>query len=278
MINPPLKWHGGKHYLADWIISYMPPHVHYVEPYAGGLSVLLRKPCDGISEVVNDLNTDLTNFWRVLQQSASFEKFRRLCEATPFSDAEYHRANIEQFDICDDPELAAWAFFIRCRQSRQGLCKDFATLTRNRVRRGMNEQASAWWTAIEGLEDVYHRLQRVVILNADACEVIRQQDGVNTLFYCDPPYLHETRVTTKDYTHEMTREQHTELLETLSGITGEFILSGYRNKLYDEYARRNNWVWVERQIDCKASSKSKKGERVEVLWLKNNYPCKKIIG
>jgi DNA adenine methylase len=265
MINPPLKWHGGKHYLAGWIIENMPPHIHYVEPYAGGLSVLLRKPCEGISEVVNDLNAELTNFWRVLQQPASFETFRRLCAATPFSEVEYERANAQEHG---SPELAAWAFFIRCRQSRQGLCKDFATLTRNRVRRGMNEQASAWWTAIDGLDDVYRRLQRVVILNADACDVIRQQDGLNTLFYCDPPYLHETRVTTKDYAHEMTREQHVELLETLSGVTGKFLLSGYRNELYDEYARKNDWVWVERQIDCKSSSKPTKGKRVEVLWLK----------
>ena len=39
----PLKWWGGKHYLAPKIIALMPPHLHYVEPYAGGLAVLLEK-------------------------------------------------------------------------------------------------------------------------------------------------------------------------------------------------------------------------------------------
>jgi len=41
--NLPLKCHGGKSYLADWIINLMPKHLHYVEPYAGGLAVLLAK-------------------------------------------------------------------------------------------------------------------------------------------------------------------------------------------------------------------------------------------
>lgn len=240
----------------------MPPHIHYVEPFAGGLSVLLRKSYHGVSEVVNDLNNDLINFWRVLQSEATFRAFRRRLEATPFSEVEFHQANGEAKDGVE----RACSFFIRCRQSRQGLGKDFATLSRTRTRRGMNEQASAWWTAIDGLEDIYRRMQRVVILNQDACDVIRQQDGPSTLYYCDPPYLHATRVTTQDYTHEMTTEQHTELLETLAGIQGKFILSGYHNSIYDEFAQQHGWNQSERSIDCKASGKLSKPQRVEVLW------------
>ena len=63
-------------------------------------------------------------------------------------------------------------FFIRCRQSRAGCFKDFATLSRTRTRRGMNEQASAWLTVIDGLPEVHARLKRVVILNHDALDVI----------------------------------------------------------------------------------------------------------
>ncbi len=58
-ISPPLKWHGGKWYLARRIVAKMPPHIHYVEPFAGGLSVLLAKDPEGVSEVVNDINGDL---------------------------------------------------------------------------------------------------------------------------------------------------------------------------------------------------------------------------
>jgi len=61
-LTQPLKWHGGKHYLAKAIIELMPPHVHYVEPYFGGGSVLLEKDPVGVSEVVNDRNRELMNF------------------------------------------------------------------------------------------------------------------------------------------------------------------------------------------------------------------------
>jgi DNA adenine methylase len=65
-LTPPLKWHGGKHYLARRIVALMPRHTCYVEPYGGGLAVLLAKNPEDVSEVVNDLHGGLTHFWRVL--------------------------------------------------------------------------------------------------------------------------------------------------------------------------------------------------------------------
>jgi hypothetical protein len=78
MTTKPLKWHGGKHYLARQIIDLMPPHTHYVEPFFGGGSVLFAKPFDGVSEVVNDLDGELTNFWQVLRSPELFERFYRV--------------------------------------------------------------------------------------------------------------------------------------------------------------------------------------------------------
>lgn len=267
-LTPPLKWHGGKHYLADRIIALMPPHVHYVEPFFGGGAVLLRKDPEGVSEVVNDLNHELINFWQTLQSENNFALLQRYLEATPFSEWEFAWCEAKARLSCHThggTEDAAH-FFIRARQSRQGLMKDFATLSRNRTRRGMNEQVSSWLTAIEGLPEVHARLKRVVILNRPAVEVIKQQDGPHTLFYCDPPYLHETRVTTSDYAHEMTQGQHADLLHTLEGITGKFILSGYPSELYDRVASRCDWHRVDIEIDNKASSKATKEIKTECLW------------
>lgn len=70
-MNGPLKCHGGKHYLAGQIVGLMPPHLHYVEPYFGGGAVLFAKTSEGTSEVANDLNGNLMNFWRVLQDKKS---------------------------------------------------------------------------------------------------------------------------------------------------------------------------------------------------------------
>src|SRR5690242_13527849 len=102
------------------------------------------------------------------------------------------------------------------------------------------EQIAAWLGVIDGLPEMHSRLRRVLILNNDALTVIHQQDGPRTLFYLDPPYLHSTRSTTGEYQHEVTDAQHEELLTTLQTIKGRFLLSGYRSKLYDTYARRND--------------------------------------
>jgi DNA adenine methylase len=279
----PLKWWGGKHYLAEDIIELMPRHLHYVEPYAGGLAVLLEKdPFDqskywgqksyeqGVSEVVNDINRDLTNFLRVLQREDTFAPFYRIIEATPFSQIEWEEAEARQHPIKVPDVEAAVAFFIRGRQSRAGAFKDFATLSRNRTRRQMNEQASAWLSCIEGLPAVSARLRRVVILNQPALEVIRQQDGPGTLFYLDPPYLHETRVSTDTYRYEMTDGDHREMLAVIKQCRGMVMLSGYRNPLYDR--ELVGWRRQDFRIDNKASGAKTKREMIESVWMNFDPP------
>jgi DNA adenine methylase len=230
-LTPPLKWHGGKHYLASRIVELMPPHTHYVEPFAGGLSVLLARDPARVSEVANDVDLLLTNFWRVLASPVTFPRFRRTAEATPFSEAEWDAAA----DLLADPDpvTRAVAFFVRCRQSLAGRMDAFAPLSRTRTRRGMNEQASAWITTVDGLAAVHGRLRRVAILGRDALAVIRQQDGPGTLFYLDPPYLPATRTARDVYRHEMTEADHRRLLATIREARGKVMLSGYPSGLYD---------------------------------------------
>lgn len=279
-LTQPLKWHGGKHYLAHWIISHMPPHLHYVEPYFGGGSVLLARDPNrdwmgeeklpshqrGSSEVVNDLNGELMNFWRVLQSEELFPQFRRLVELSPVSQQLWQEAeNTEGSQV----ERAA-KFFIRARQSRQGLGSCFTTLSRSRTRRRMQESASSWLSAVDGLPDVHARLRRVVILNDDAINVIRQQDGDRTHFYVDPPYFGAERSGGGEYgAYEMTESQHRELLETLATITGTFQLSDYHSDLYDSFAAKQGWRCEECVIDNKASSRATKERKTECLWM--NY-------
>ena len=262
--NPPLKWHGGKNYLARRIVEMMPPHLAYCEPFAGGLAVLLAKEPNGVSEVVNDVYGDLTNFWRVLQGDESFARFSRVVQAVPFSEAEYGDAvrGLEGEET-DPVQRAAW-FFVACRMSLAGRMDTFAPISRNRTRRGMNEQASAWLTAVDGLPAVHARLRRVAIFNRDALDVIRQQDAPTTLFYLDPPYLHETRVAPDAYRHEMTVGQHRQLLELLVKVQGKVILSGYPSALYDDMLV--GWSRHEIDIASHAAGGRKKAREVEVLW------------
>jgi DNA adenine methylase len=290
--SQPIKRHGGKRYLAEKIIGLMPPRCenpnapkasdpgwcHYVEPFFGGGAVLLAQDPNGIGEVVNDLDGDLSNFWQVLRIWTQFVQFKQMCEATPCSETVFEEAlaRLEESrygvftpGYSDDCIERAWAFFVVNRQSRQALGRDFATLARNRTRRGMNELPSAWLSAVDGLPEVHQRLKRVVILNEDAVRVIQQQDGPRTFFYCDPPYVHDTRSTTGEYKHEMSLGDHNILLNTLAEIQGKFILSGYHHPLYDQAAHRNKWRFHEIPIDNKASGKKQKETKIEVLWM--NY-------
>lgn len=295
-LTQPLKWHGGKYYLRQWIIGLMPPHLHYVEPFFGGGSVLLARDPDrnwwargdelilaadrGCSEVVNDVHGDLTNFWRVLQSPEAFEAFCRRVQAIPFSEVEFEQAReylstsnsgTTEADAspCASPAVSierAVAFFVLARQSRQGVMRDFATLSRNRTRGRISEQSSAWLSVLDGLPAVHRRLRGVVILNQRAVDVIRKQDGAKTLFYCDPPYLHETRSTTGEYHFEMTVEQHEELLSVLAGIEGKFMLSGYPSDLYQQWQDRCGWRRHDYLIDNKASAGKVKETKTESVW------------
>ena len=289
VLTQPLKWHGGKYYLRNWIVGLMPPHLHYVEPFFGGGGILLARDPDrdwmlspenpklpaalkGSSEVANDIHGELTNFWKVLQSAEDFEAFRQNVALTPFSQVEFEaafdasEAAVETSDTSEHRVARAHRFFVLARQSRQGLMKDFATLSRNRTRGRINEQVNAWLSVVDGLPDVHERLRKVLILNQDACDVIRKQDGPNTLFYCDPPYVHETRSTTADYHHEMTEDQHRRLLDVLAGIEGRFMLSGYPSELYSQWEQKHGWKRHEYLIDNKAASGAVKEVKTECLW------------
>lgn len=276
--SAPLKWHGGKSYLARRIIERMCRHLHYVEPFAGGLAVLLaRDPNDprlqwgedsshrGVSEVVNDLDGKLMNFWRVLRDEEMFQRFRRQTEAIPLSHTEWEYGHFHgETDVVTD----AVAFFVDCRQSRSGLRTSFTPLTRKRTRRGMNGNVSEWLSAVEGLKDVHERLKRVAVENIPAIELIEREDEESTLFYCDPPYLHETREAKKAYGRfEMSETDHWQLLTVLQGCVGKVMLSGYPSKLYDRMLA--GWTRHTFDIANHASGAKKKGREIECLW--TNY-------
>ena len=272
----PLKWHGGKTYLAKRIIALMPPHQTYVEPYCGAAAVLIAKPTGwqasnlfecGVSEIINDLNGWLTDFWLVLQDKELFTRFHRRMEATPFSENEWRRARGER---PRDPVDAAVALMVLHRQSRGGDPGKGHQTPSRRPRSGVNEHGSAWTGAIVGLPAVHQRLQRVHILNRPALDVIRQLDDReekpdDVLFYLDPPYPHDTRASTDEYgSYEMTEADHVELLTTITEVKGKVILSCYRSTLYDE--RLSNWTRHDWGVPNNAAGGSKKKRMTESVW------------
>jgi DNA adenine methylase len=271
-MNLPLKWHGGKYYLASKIVALMPPHLHYVEPFFRGGAVLLSRdpdenslwltPHKGVSEIVNDIHDRLVNFWRVLQDGEKFARFQRRLEATPLARTEWEEAHRHVYS--QDAVESAVAFFIDCRQSRSGMMTCFTSITRNRLRRRMNGNTSEWLNAIDGLPAVHARLQRVLIENVPAVDLIRREDRPSTLFYCDPPYVHETRVSKNSYQHEMTAEEHQTLLAALLECKGKVMLSGYPSQLYDSMLK--DWKRHTFDLPNNAAGGATKRRMTEVLW------------
>jgi DNA adenine methylase len=273
--------HGGKHYVAQRVLELMPPHLHYVEPYFGGGQVLFARDradrrlwcpeptsdgrkAQGVSEVINDIDGDLMNFYRVLKDPDLFGQLQHRLELTLHSEQEWQEARGVLDGDAGEPVERAAALFTCCRQSISGRMKDFAPTVRTRLRGGRNDGVTAWWNAIEGLEAVHQRLRDVKVLNRPALEVIRSEDTEATLFYLDPPYLHETRTATKVYRHEMTEADHRELLAVLLGCKGKVILSGYRNDIYDRALA--GWRREEKELANHAAGGDSKRRMVECLW------------
>lgn len=273
-LNQPLKIHGGKNYLAKKIVALMPRHLNYVEPYAGGLAVLLARDTDdeslwlpphkGVSEVVNDINSNLTNFWQVLKHWTTFEAFYRIMEVTPFSEVEYRTAITLLRHTNESDILKACYFFVACRQSLAGRMKGFTGITKTRTRARMNNEVSAWLTAVEGLPTVHERLKRVLVLNREALDVIQQFDTPESLQYLDPPYLSETRKSPDVYAHEMTKEQHTDLLDTIQQCKCKIMLSGYPSEMYNTALK--NWNQHTFDIANHSAGGKKKERKQETLW------------
>jgi DNA adenine methylase len=279
-VTPPLKWHGGKNYLAAKIIALMPPHLHYVEPYFGSGQVLFardphdrrlwwpeltsdgRKP-DGVSELINDLHGDLMNFYQVLRDADGFARLHKRLDGTLFSEAEWQVAR-RLLDSGGDAVERAAALFICCRQSLAGRMCSFAPPVRTRLRGGRNDGVNAWWRAVDGLEAVHERLRNVMVLNRPALDVIRSEDTRATLFYLDPPYYHPTRTAAKVYRYEMSKQDHRELLDTLRGCKGKVMLSGYGNELYDRVLA--DWMRHDFELPNNAAGGRSKRRMTEVLW------------
>lgn len=259
-IRPPVKWHGGKHYLAKKIIALFPAHSTYVEPFGGAASVLLNK-CPSPVEVYNDLDTRITRLFRVIRDKGD-ELCRRLA-LTPYSEAEFlfdaepHEDEIEQ----------ARRDFVRWRQSIGGRGDGFS-YTLHRVRRGMADVVSGYLSSIDDeLPKIIERLRSVQLMCRPAIEVIQKYDGEDTLFYCDPPYLPETR-TSGGYQIDMTSEDHLALAEQLLRCKGKVVLSGYPSSLYDQLF--DGWRHVEFEMANHASSGAAKRRQTECVWLNWN--------
>lgn len=258
-LRPPVPYFGGKQSIAPWIVSLLPDHDHYVEPYAGGLSVLLAKPPSKL-ETVNDLDEQLTTFWRIVRDRP--DDLARACALTPYSRAE-HALSYEPTE--DDLETAR-RVWVRLTQSHAG------RMDRSGWRHCIADIGTNLPAYLDGYRTRLHpaagRLMGVQLECRPALEVIASYGrNPGVLLYVDPPYLGSTRTST-GYRHEMKTEgEHRALAEALSGCRAAVVLSGYDSPLYT--ALYADWHRYEKPT----ATSNGKGDRArtEVLWANRSF-------
>jgi DNA adenine methylase len=257
-------WYGGKFSHLSWLLPLLPPCHHYCEPFGGSAAVLLNRPPAPV-ETYNDIDGEIANFFRVLREDT--DNLVKTIALTPFSREEFYLALSLNADELPPLERAR-LFYIRARQARTGLAQT-ASLGRwanckRTSRAGMSGVVSRWLGSVEDLPDIAMRLLRVQIENRPALDVIRLYDSPDTLFYCDPPYVHESRGDNKAYAFEMDEQSHRDLAEVLNAAKGKVAISGYKCKLMDELYPS----WHRHDATVKNCHSVKK-PRQEALW--TNY-------
>ncbi len=266
-------WYGGKFNHLDWLLPLLPRAHHYCEPFAGSAAVLLNRDPSPV-ETYNDIDGDVVNFFRVLRDR--HDDLIRAIALTPFSREEFHRAINGSTQGISELERAR-RFYIRARQARTGLAQT-ATLGRwanckNTSRAGMSGVVSRWLGGVEALQDIAERLLRVQIENRPALDIIHLYDSADTLFYCDPPYLHETRGDSKAYGFEMDLDQHRELARALNRCQGKVALSGYRCDFMDTWYTR---MPVDELLICHPSITKKRKRYFRNYFQRQRTPFKRI--
>lgn len=277
-LRSPIRWFGGKGRMTGKIVPILEdiPHRFYCEPFGGGASVLLAKRPRRV-ETYNDIDSNLYNFFCVISDPVLFPKFKERVRWLPYSRQLYNEYRNSWHDE-SDPVSRAVKWYVVARQSFAGRFNSgwgsvITSSSRNRA-----STASGWQTALTDLTKIHSRLQRVQIENANWDVILDRYDTPNTLFYCDPPYIHSTRKN-KRYVHEMADADHERLVEKLLQIKGSVAVSGYEHPIYNKLAEKN-WIRHEYKTSCHAAGRTRMSSlqgsgaaskivpRIEYLWVK----------
>jgi DNA adenine methylase len=263
--RPVLRYLGGKWRIAPWIISFFPEHRVYVEPFGGAASVLLRKP-RSMGECYNDLDGEVVNLFRVLRDSSTSAELCRLLRLTPFSREEYDAA----YEPSDEPVERARRLVSRSYMghgSSSGVSAKNTGFRASMVNRGGALPAGEWPTLPAALEAVTERLDGVLIEHRPALQVIDRYDEPGALIYLDPPYVAESRSLKRKggkpshvYAHELSVDDHAELLERAVRCQAAVVISGYPSEQYDRLLSG----WSRFEIAAHADGAL---DRTEVLWI-----------
>ena len=248
----------------------LPPHDHFIEPFAGTAAVLFAKPKpsrESETECISDIDPNIVNFWRVVQRAASRQRLIEQVEMTPYSRAVYRDCVASVREGGGDSVHRAWAFLVTCRQSRNG--RGTRASYWSNAKRISNQHADTWAKLPARLQKAGRRLRGVRIECLSYEDVLI--DSPKTAAFLDPPYMPEARVELGVYPHEFTRKQHERMLHIVRRLKRTKVaLCGYRNPLYSELLGRWRRLDFETKSYAGPTIKGRKlPPRVLSLWM--NY-------
>ncbi len=207
----PLAYIGGKRMLARQIVAIFPEHTTYIEAFCGGAQVYFRKEPSKV-EVLNDLDRDIVNFFRVCQSHAG-ELIR------------YMRFTVTSrswFDLLmrTDPETLtdvqrAGRFLFLAKNTYAGLVRRRNFNINVTQPPGFNPEKLP-----KLLEETHKRLARAQIESLPYEDVLRKYDRSTSLAYLDPPYYAR-----KLYRYNLEHDDFVKMAEILDGLKGKFVLS-----------------------------------------------------
>ncbi|MGK7390269.1 MAG: DNA (cytosine-5-)-methyltransferase [Candidatus Cyclobacteriaceae bacterium M2_1C_046] len=257
----PITYYGGKQRLVSLILSLIPEHKLYCEPFVGGAAVFFAKEPSKM-EVINDLNGEVVNFYRVCH--SDFNKLEKQVQSTPHSRQVHREAQeILKNSAKYDPAKRAWAFWVQTNMSFSSRIFGGYAYERNSngtLKRFVNKKLAF-------TEDIKKRLDMVDIENNDALQVIRSRDSTDSFFYCDPPYFNSDMGHYKGYTEK----DFTDLLDVLSKVKGKFLLSSYPSDVLEKFTKKHKWHTITKQTGVAVTKQTNK-VKTEVLTA--NYPIK----
>nr|WP_121270956.1 DNA adenine methylase [Pedobacter schmidteae] len=260
-LKTPISYYGGKQKLAATIVSLIPRHILYCEPFIGGAAVFFAKRPSEI-EVINDTNRELVNFYRVAREDfVSLEKEIRI---SLHSRDMHRKATV----IYKNPDMfselkRAWAVWVLSTQSFSAILDGNwgFDLSSNTTTKKIHHHKSGF------TEDLAIRLQNCQIECADALYIIGSRDSENTFFYLDPPYYNSDCGHYDGYS----LQDYESLLFLLSKIKGKFLLSSYPSPVLEKYTKNQNWQKM--AIRQKVSVNAKSGNlKSKTEMLVANYP------
>jgi DNA adenine methylase len=211
MPKPIIPWIGGKRKLASAIFPLFPDHQCYVEPFCGAAALFFLKQPSPV-EVLNDINGELVNLYRVVKHH--LEELYKQFKWTLASRSNWEWLQVTPAKTLTDVQRAARFLYLQKLAfggKVDGQC--FGTATTSRPRFNI-------FTLEEDLQEAHFRLARTTIEHLPWQEAVCRYDRPHTLFYCDPPYWQ-----VEGYGVDFPWEEYEALARMAKEIEGQMIIS-----------------------------------------------------